>query len=57
MPDLAEVRGRVETDWRDQQRRTVNDEIYYGLKERYSIVIERPEWLDDDIELGLGARR
>lgn len=56
-PDLAEVLGRVETDWRDEKRRTINDELYYGLKERYTIVVERPEWLHDSIELGLGTQK
>ena len=56
MPELAEVRSRVATDWRDEKRRSINDELYYGLKERYTIVVERPEWLDDNIELGLGTQ-
>jgi hypothetical protein len=56
MPELTEVRSRVETDWRDEKRRSINDELYYGLKERYTIVVERPEWLDDNIELGLGTQ-
>ena len=57
MPELTEVRARVETDWRDKKRRSINDELYYGLKERYTIVVERPEWLDDNIELGLGTQK
>lgn len=52
MPDLAEVRDVVEREWREARRRAANEEIYRRIRERYSVVIERPRWLDEDVALG-----
>jgi hypothetical protein len=51
MPDIAEVRDVVEREWREGRRRATNEEIYRRIRERYTVVIERPQWLDDDVDL------
>ena len=48
VPELGEIRERVANDWQNEQRDTVNDEIYRGLRERYSIVLEQPDWMTDE---------
>ena len=39
-PVFAEVRTRVQQDWEDDRRETMNEQFYASLRDRYSIVIE-----------------
>ncbi len=39
-PVFTEVRARVQQDWEDARRETMNEQFYAGLRDRYSIVIE-----------------
>ena len=39
-PVFAEVRARVQQDWEDDRRETMNEQFYVSLRDRYSIVIE-----------------
>ena len=39
-PVFAEVRARVQQDWEDARRETMNEQFYASLRDRYSIVIE-----------------
>ena len=57
LPELAEVHGKVETEWRNEQRTNVNNAIYLGFRERYTITVEQPEWLDDGQNLGSSGQR
>lgn len=41
-PALATVRDAVRRDWDDEQRRSLNGELYRRLRERYEIVIHPP---------------
>lgn len=41
-PELAEVRDKVIREWREAHRRATNEELYQQLRERYTVVIERP---------------
>ena len=50
-PELAQVRSQVERDWRESRRREANEAIYRGVRERYTVVVERPEWLNADVDL------
>ncbi len=38
-PTLAEVRDQVINEWQNQQRKTVNEQFYQGLRARYEVVI------------------
>jgi peptidyl-prolyl cis-trans isomerase C len=42
VPELSEVKDAVARDWRDGQRRALNDGLYQALKRRYEISIEAP---------------
>jgi len=39
-PTLAEVRDKVINEWQTQQRKTVNEQFYQGLKARYEVIVE-----------------
>ena len=41
-PVFAEVRARVQQDWEDARRESLNDAFYTSLRNRYKIVIEKP---------------
>ena len=51
MPELDEVREAVAREWREVRRRAGNEKLYELLREQYTVVIERPEWLDADADL------
>ena len=51
MPDLDEVRPAVEREWRELRRQQIADEFYAALRERYDVVIEQPEWLNEDLAI------
>ena len=40
---FADVRERVEQDWRMERGEELNDKFYASLRDRYTIVIEEPE--------------
>jgi hypothetical protein len=42
-PVFASVRERVQQDWEDARRETMNEQFYASLRDRYDIVIEMPE--------------
>ena len=42
-PTLETVRDAVERDWRAARRAEATEAFYQGLRERYSVVVERPE--------------
>jgi peptidyl-prolyl cis-trans isomerase C len=42
-PVFAEVRERVEQDWKMEKGEELNDKFYASLREQYTIVIEEPE--------------
>ena len=44
-PALAEVRDEVMREWREARRRATNEEFYQKLRERYTVLVERPGWL------------
>ncbi len=39
-PVFADVRERVQQDWEDARRETMNEQFYASLRDRYTIVIE-----------------
>jgi len=39
-PLLAEVRDKVINEWQNQQRKTVNEQFYQGLRTRYEVIVE-----------------
>jgi hypothetical protein len=51
VPQLDEIQDTVMREWREEQRQTVNQVFYDTLRTRYSIVIERPEWLDTELNI------
>jgi hypothetical protein len=50
-PVFAEVRARVQQDWEDARRESLNEEFYTSLRDRYTIIIEEvsPEAKDDKV--------
>jgi parvulin-like peptidyl-prolyl isomerase len=40
LPELAEVRDRVQADLLDQRRREMNDAFYSGLRKRYEVTVD-----------------
>jgi hypothetical protein len=51
LPQLTAVRDVVEREWREEQRQSVNEVFYETLRTRYSVVIERPEWLGTELDI------
>ncbi len=48
-PELAEVRDAVTREWRAARRQAANAEVYRSLRERYTVFVETPEWLEDPV--------
>jgi hypothetical protein len=44
LPDLAEVRDAVASEWAAVRRREANRAFYEGLRARYEVTVERPAW-------------
>ena len=51
VPSLDEARAAVEREWREMRRQAVADDFYAALRERYDVVVERPEWLDAELAI------
>jgi hypothetical protein len=51
LPQLDDVRDAVVREWREEQRQSVNEVFYETLRTRYNVVIERPEWLDTELNI------
>lgn len=51
LPGLDEIRDVVVREWREEQRQSVNQVFYDTLRTRYNVVIERPEWLDTQLNI------
>ena len=51
LPELAAVRDVVVREWRESRRQEVNVAFYEGLRTRYNVVIERPEWLEIELNI------
>jgi hypothetical protein len=51
VPDLEVVRDAVIREWREVKRQDVNQAFFAELRSRYSVVIERPEWLDVELDI------
>ncbi len=48
MPELSEVRKAVERDWKFMRRQELDDQFFRTLKERYTIEVQLPEWLESE---------
>jgi hypothetical protein len=51
VPELDAVRDEVVREWREVKRQEVNKAFYEGLRGRYRVVIERPEWLSTELDI------
>jgi len=51
VPSLDVVRDAVIREWREVQRQGVNKVFFAELRSRYSVVIERPEWLEVELDI------
>ena len=51
MPELSEVRNTVERDWQFMRRQKLDDQFFRTLKERYTIEVQLPEWLESETEI------
>jgi len=45
-PDFGAMRERVRQDWTDERREALNEEFYESLRDRYTVVIEKPAGTD-----------
>lgn len=57
MPELAQVRDAVEREWREVRRRATIEALYRRVREQYTVVVERPRWLDADADLAVAGQR
>lgn len=51
VPPLDSIRDAVVREWREARRQDVNAAFYEGLRQRYSVIIERPEFLDAKLNI------
>ena len=51
-PKFAEVRERVEQEWKSDKGEELNEQFYESLREQYSVVIEEPPQAGDDSTQG-----
>lgn len=51
VPELDAIHDQVVREWRENKRQEVNKAFYEGLRGRYSVVIERPEWLNAELDI------
>ena len=51
VPELDAIRDEVIREWREDKRQEVNRAFYEGLRGRYTVQIERPEWLDSELDI------
>ncbi len=51
MPELSEVRHAVEREWRFMRRQEMDEQFFSSLRERYTIEVQLPEWLDPNTEV------
>ncbi|HXV60323.1 MAG TPA: peptidylprolyl isomerase [Vicinamibacteria bacterium] len=45
IPELEEIREAVEREWSSARRREANQAIYQKFRERYTVTVEIPEWV------------
>ena len=45
-PQLAGVREAVRREWCAGRRREANEGFYRYLREKYTVIVEEPEWAD-----------
>jgi len=57
VPTLDSIRDAVVREWREARRQEINAAFYDGLRLRYSVVIERPEWLATDLNIANVVQR
>ena len=50
MPEFADVRDKVEREWRFMRRQELDKQFFRSLKERYTIEVQLPDWLDPETE-------
>lgn len=43
LPDLKEIKDRVKMDWATERQKELKDAAYAKLKERYTVVMEKPK--------------
>ena len=46
LPQLAEGREAVRREWFAGRRREANEAFYRYLREKYTVIVEEPEWAD-----------
>jgi len=57
VPALDSIRNAVVREWREARRQEINAAFYEGLRNRYSVVIERPEWLEAELNIADVSQR
>jgi hypothetical protein len=56
-PPLSELREAVREEWLGAQAQARRDQAYRALRERYRIVVERPQGLPTALAAGPGTTR
>ncbi len=57
VPELDSIHDAVVREWREVRRQEVNAAFYEGLRGRYSVVIERPAWLEAELNIADVSQR
>lgn len=57
VPPLPAIRAAVVREWREARRQELNAAFYDGLLPRYSVVIERPDWLEANLNIANVVQR
>ena len=57
VPALDSIRNAVVREWREARRQEINAAFYEGLRNRYSVVIVRPEWLEAELNIADVSQR
>jgi hypothetical protein len=51
VPGLDAIRANVIQEWKEARRQEVNLTFYQALRDRYAVVIERPDWLIAELDI------
>ncbi len=50
MPELGEVREKVEREWRFMRRQESDEQFFRSLRDRYTVEVQLPDWLKQETD-------
>ncbi len=48
IPELDEVREKVEREWRFMERQQLDEQFFLSLRDRYTVEVQLPDWLKQE---------